>query len=193
MANTYDPVNHIYRIDGVRVPSVTQVLTDAGVIDDRWFTDESRERGRIVAAATALYDQGKLDMGRVPEHCQPYVQAWIDWRVAVGITNDDFIEIETPRWNTTFRYGGKSDAIAWIYGRRTVVEKKTGSVARWHKWQTAGYRDMLSPMEEYRRMAVYLNPGKPAKVAWHEGQRDMDAWRMFVGDYHLKREGKPNA
>ena len=35
--NTYDSKTHTYRIGGVRVPSVTQVLADSGVIDDRWL------------------------------------------------------------------------------------------------------------------------------------------------------------
>ena len=171
------------------MPSVTQVLTDAGVIDDRWFNDESRERGRIVASATALHDQGKLDMGRVPEHCQPYVQAWIDWRIAACITDDDFIEIETPMYNEQLRYGGKSDRVAWVCGRRAIIEIKTGNEARWHQLQTAGYRDLFSPIAECDRMAVYLNPGKPAKMVIHNEWRDRDAWRAFLAAYHWKHEG----
>jgi len=192
--NTYDSENHIYRIDGVVVPSVTQVLTDSGLVDDHWFTEKSRKCGQTVAVATALYDKWGLgaafglDKAKVPEQYWPYVQAWIDWRGEMGIKNDDFILVEVPMWHEGLRYGGKPDAVAWVKGRRTVIEKKTGGFAGWHKWQTAGYREMLSLKLDYARMAVYLNPGKPAKAIWHEDQRDMDGWRLLLGTHHLKQD-----
>ena len=196
--NTYDSKTHTYRIGGVRVPSVTQVLADSGVIDDRWFTEESRERGRIVASATALYDkrgfcEGGLDKNRVPEEYWPYVQAWLDWRVAAGVMGDGFIRIEEPMWHETLRYGVRPDRVLWFDGVRTVAEIKTGGVARWHELQTAGQLLALSDMFDFCRVAVYLNPGKPAKVVPHDDLGDCDAWRCFLGGYHWKHKGESNA
>jgi hypothetical protein len=61
---TYDDATHTYKLDGVVVPSVTQVLTAAGVIDNRWFTEEATHRGQLVHVATMLMDQGELNDAR---------------------------------------------------------------------------------------------------------------------------------
>lgn len=191
MTNTYNPADHVYRVDGVRVPSVTQVLADVGMIDDRWFADESRERGRIVAIATALYDRGILNMDKVPEHCQPYVERWIEWCKAFPFGRENIIHIEEPMWHTELRYGGKPDRIAWAFGRRTVIEIKTGNAARWHELQTAGYKELArSGAERDARMAVYLNPDKPTKCVLHENRCDTDAWRACLCVHHWQHNRK---
>ena len=54
---SFDPITHQYRLDGERVPSVTQVLSVCGLIDDTWYTEESRQRGQAIHLATKLLDE----------------------------------------------------------------------------------------------------------------------------------------
>ena len=46
---TFDAEKHEYRLDGVRLPSVTQIIADAGLYGNTsYFTDYSRDRGSFV-------------------------------------------------------------------------------------------------------------------------------------------------
>ena len=57
---TFDPVAHIYRLDGVVVPNVTGILRDEGFVDASWFTPYAAERGTKAHRAIELYDEGDL-------------------------------------------------------------------------------------------------------------------------------------
>src|SRR5262245_2178024 len=57
----FDPTTHTYRVDGVRYPSVTQVLERVGIIDYSYIPAPTREmalaRGSAVHAWTAHDDR----------------------------------------------------------------------------------------------------------------------------------------
>ena len=74
--NTFDPITHTFRINGVPVPSVTQALKAADIIDDRFYTDEARERGIAVHAACHYLDEECLDWETVAPEIVPYVEAY---------------------------------------------------------------------------------------------------------------------
>ena len=40
----FRPETHQYFVEGVEYPSVTSMLKDAGLVDDRWFTDPVQEK-----------------------------------------------------------------------------------------------------------------------------------------------------
>ena len=60
---TFDPIEHIYRFDGQRVPSVTQILEPlidySGVPNG--VLQYAADRGTAVHLATEFYDDGDLD------------------------------------------------------------------------------------------------------------------------------------
>ena len=45
MRVTFDKETHIYKIDGVVVPSNTQILSETGLVDSSWYTQEGADRG----------------------------------------------------------------------------------------------------------------------------------------------------
>ncbi len=130
--NTFDPIKHEYAISGRAVPSVTQVLQRAGLIDDSWFTEDSRERGTFVHEATALFDRGELDFDRLDPALVGYVEAWQMFRALVPVKFD---LIEVPMWSEEYRFAGTIDR-AWP---GHVLDIKTGAFPAWMPLQLGGY------------------------------------------------------
>lgn len=79
----FDPLIHAYYLNGERLPSVTQVLNRAGLIDfsqiPSSILNAARDRGSAVHAALHFYNEGDLDAAfshEFPEYA-PYLAAWM--------------------------------------------------------------------------------------------------------------------
>lgn len=136
---TFDPVLHEYRDGEVIIPSVTQVLKRAGLIDDQWYSEEARERGSAVHELCERFTKGIRadEIGR-PLASLEYVNAFAAWMKksrAYAIETESLID----RTLNGYRYAGKFDLLAEIGGRKILVDYKTGPKAPWHPTQIAAY------------------------------------------------------
>ena len=59
--------DHSYHVNGVRLPSVTEILKDVGLIDTTFFAPEHAERGTRVHEATVFWDETGMDDDTLPE------------------------------------------------------------------------------------------------------------------------------
>jgi hypothetical protein len=138
------PESHTYIDDqGRLVMSVTQILRDSGRIDDRWFTEEARERGTLVHQFCEQYAKGFRDDERTPR-IDGYVGAFIAWMEQARpyvIAAEKFIT------NTIdgLTYAGKFDLLVDVRGEPTLYDIKTGGKAPWHKSQVAAYALVVKP------------------------------------------------
>jgi PD-(D/E)XK nuclease superfamily protein len=88
---TFDPVGHRYALEGVGLPSVTQVLQAVGIIDFSGIPQPillaARDRGSAVHAAAHYYNENDLDVeafaAEFPGYW-PYLEAWITFRRESG-------------------------------------------------------------------------------------------------------------
>ena len=179
----FDAEAHAYYVNGRPVLSVTQVLKSVGFIDDTYYTEEGRERGTFVHEACEAVDLGDAPLEDVPDDLRWYVRAWVRFRDEHGFEAE---EIEKPRANLTLCYAGTPDRVGrftrgqWA-GRRFVIDFKTGALAKWWRYQLAGYRGMFDAAElegGLGRMSLRLDPGgiaKPEPYADHVGD-----WRVFT-------------
>ena len=124
---------------GEIIRSVTTVLKDAGLIDDRWFSAEARDRGSAVHALCERYANGvRLDkLGRSLD-CLEYVIAFANWMAdykPYAITTEATISHAI----NGKRYAGRFDGLYDVKGRRILVDVKTGTKLPWHKAQLAAY------------------------------------------------------
>jgi hypothetical protein len=133
----YDPIKHEY--DGGRSPSVTTVLKASGYIDDRWMTEEGRERGSAVHELCERYASGERFDKRGRELASlEYVNAFAAWMrdtMAYAITTECIIH----HMLNGRPYAGRFDLLAEIGRKRQLVDLKTGAKAKWHKIQIAAY------------------------------------------------------
>lgn len=134
------------------LPSVTQILKSAGMIDLQWFTEEARERGKAVHLACEYYDQEDLDLDSVDPRIQGYLKGYIKYRIVEGT---DYEKIEIPHIDKSGLYAGTPDRII-VVRPRALTDIKTGQPEEWHGVQLAAYLNMLDDPFSYSRFGLYL-------------------------------------
>jgi len=132
---------HLYLIDGEVVPGLTEIFTDLGIINNRFYTEEARERGRLIHLITELYDRGSLDIDTVDPRLLGYFEAY---RNFLDKHNPEIIEIEKPIGNKVLKYASKLDRvfkmkIAPGYIGKIITDLKTGAKERWHQLQLTAH------------------------------------------------------
>lgn len=184
----YDDDDHVYTVAGERVPSITQILTRAGKIDDRWYTEEACERGRQVHRLTAAYDLEAIDVPTLVSPHRGYLLAHID---AVKLARAEFDEIEQPAVlvrRDGVRFGGTPDRVGRVLALRAVLDEKSGDPEPWHALQTALQAvlraDALKlPPKAIARFALYLKPNGRFKLEQHKNAHDFDEVERLLRRY----------
>lgn len=154
-----------YEIDGVGVPSVTQILRLQGIsksLDGAPMhrIQEGSRRGHAVHGAIEdILVNGTWDDCLVEPDWYGFIRAAKDW-----IKEDDpeVLKTEIEVLSPTFRFGGRTDLLCLIDGELTLVDYKTGPKDKAHGIQLAGYEIGLCDNEEFdiedieRRLVIYL-------------------------------------
>lgn len=167
-------------------PHITGMLEAAGWIDDRWYTEESCERGQAVHDLTAEFDLGVLEVASCESPYRGYVLGHVE---AMRIIRPTFSKVEEPIVHPVFRFGGRPDrAASRFYGLKAVVEIKTGQAEKAHQIQTALQAileadDFHLPAERVARFALYLQPNGRFKLVEHPNRADFDEARRIIRRY----------
>lgn len=152
----YDPIGHRYLVNGVQWPSVTGALTRAGLIDGSWHTQLAARFGTKVHHATAAIERGLYETSDDPK-LQGCADAYNRFRDTFA---PEWHEIEQVSAHAQGKFCGRPDRVfrslrSIASDVEGVLEIKTGSVARWHGYQTAGYRLLKGASLRY---VLYLKP-----------------------------------
>lgn len=153
--------DHAYLLEGRRVPGATEILDGLGLIDTRWFTEESRIRGQAIHMAVHYYLEGTLEWGSVDER----IKGWVD--AALLLISDSACETRLvehrvyhpgpPEFCGTLDWAG-----LWLR-KDALIDWKSGLLLPATGLQTALY-DLGLGGPRRRRMAVQLKPtGKYVK------------------------------
>lgn len=122
----FDAHNHIFKINGVIVPSITQVIKAAGLTDyskvPPHILKASQDFGTAAHLATQLYDQGNLDETTLDPALRPYLDSWITFCKEYGFVSEI---IEKPMGSELFKFAGIPDRIGKREGKAADVEIKT--------------------------------------------------------------------
>jgi hypothetical protein len=154
---------HEYSVDGIARPGVTSILASAGLIDDRWFTDESRHRGKAVHAACHYMDEGDLpDAWMDSSPYAGYVRGWEKFRNESGFVPDTIEErVSHQFWG----YCGTLDRRGHIGTRRILLDIKTGQSQYWHACQLRAYSECFGNPRQYELFTVHLGENGSYSVA----------------------------
>ena len=104
---TFKEDSHEYWLGDKKLPSVTEILKDVGVIDDRFYTPESAARGKLIHKALELMDRGSLNWGNLDPQFYPYLEAWQSFKKDYDIT--EFETIESPQYHKFYLLAGTPD------------------------------------------------------------------------------------
>lgn len=183
VAFRFDANNHEYIVDGAVIPHITGMLEATGWIDDRWYTEESCERGGCVHRLTADYDLGALDV----ESCISKYRGWLLGHVtAMQILQPRFTHIEEPLVSDREGlYGGRPDRAGLLMGASGVLEVKSGGIEKGHPIQTALQAILVAPEmglppESLLRYALYLRDNGRFHLEPHDKRGDFDKARDVI-------------
>jgi len=126
--------NHLYLLDGNPLPSNTEIITATGMIDTRFFTPESRDRGTAVHQACHFLCENDLDWSTVNPAYMPYVEACADFLTKTGFKPE---RNEFPVWSK-YGYATTPDVLGVLAGHRVLINFKTGVCSKWVGLQLTG-------------------------------------------------------
>lgn len=125
----FDPDSHLYLVDGVAVPSVTEILSPLhrsyGKVNPS-VLEYAANRGKAVHEALEAYDLGG-ELEATPETA-PYIQAYLDW-----------VQVYKPTWTGVEQivfceegwYCGTFDRMGYLNdGKLAIVDIKTSQPTR---------------------------------------------------------------
>lgn len=117
-------------------PHVTTILDRAGLIDSTWFTDEARDKGSALHAATHFLDEGDLDWSTVDPSVLPRLRQYQKFKDEL---RPEILSIEEAVENETLQYCGRLDRRLKIAGREGVLDIKGPARAPWQAIQVVMY------------------------------------------------------
>lgn len=196
MSLVFDAEEHKYKWNGVRVPSVTQVLGAVGIPDLSAIPVETLETARIrgtrVHRLCEFYDKGELDETEMDDIGRGYLEQWKKVRESMGT----FHWIEHPLYSKKFGYAGTPDRVQVVEKSRTgmVLDIKTGYDALAAAPQLAGYGNLVMENCEIKlrhitRVVILLNPDSYSI----KSLGDPVDWAVFLSAlniYRYKKNGK---
>lgn len=183
---TFHEGTHTYGIDGEPVPSVTQVLKEAGIINTKFYTAWGRHRGSTVHKAIEFHAQGVLELNSIDPKIRGYLDAYERFLLE---TKYEPVEIERLVYSVAGRYAGTLDQIGKIGREKIMPDFKTGPPAPANGLQLTGYADAYQEETgEYvsKLMGVHLQIDGRYKIKPYIA--DFSTWRGALRVAWWKRE-----
>ena len=189
---TFDETAHRYYLNGATIPSVTQVLECAGLVNYGFLgerRDEYLERGRAVHLAAQRYDEGNLAEAGVPLEFRGYLQAWRAFRNDYAFV-PTFIEHRVL--HADYKYAGTLDRTGRIGdGTEIILDIKTGVAPTAVRYQLAAYAACLPHPRTRRRRCVELHADGSYRVIAFETSdylRDFNVFAAAIETFRAKEE-----
>lgn len=179
----FDPTTHTYTVDGRRLPSVTQVLELAGLVDKTWFTDFGRDRGTYVHQMLELDDLGELDEGTLDEQLVPYLTAW---RACCAAGRAAWTHIEHRMADATVGVAGTADRIGAFSGALTIADIKSGHPEDYIAIQLGGYAylaeltGVVPSAKRVKRVGVFVRGDGSYRIVEYADRTDIDIFRAAL-------------
>jgi len=185
----FNPAAHEYtEDDGTPIPSVTQIIKAAGIIDDRWYTADARDKGSAVHALCERYAGGsRIDKRGNQYRDYEYVNSFAAWMSDYGVFTLS-TECRVYHKINGRAYAGTYDILADIGGKTVLIDIKTGAKAKWHAVQLAAYamaRPVIDgvvqadPVNPDALAVLYLQAGGKYRYEKIPGSRMVEGIREF--------------
>jgi len=172
---TFNEAIHEYRYDGVKIPSVSEILERAGLSDFSMVSGRvlqiAQERGSFVHLACELFNRGVLDLDTVDPELIGYVDGWMAF---CRDFKPKFKLIEQRLCNIELGYAGTPDCTALIKRKNTLIDIKTGGKTKAHEPQHGAYSMLDGIGHISEAWTVYLSKDGKYKIGIHDlfnGQR----------------------
>ncbi len=176
-----DEVKRIFTLNGRRIPSVSDVLRDAG-LSPKWSSEDAMTRGSYVHALCEYLDLGDYDQSEADRlGLAGYVESWRKTKIKENI---EIVDIEKRRFNSTFGFCGKTDRIVMI-GETAydhILDLKTGGHYDYIRIQLGAYAYLQdNPPDAYGRCSVHLHEdGSAGDVEFYDDESDCEIFLSML-------------
>lgn len=189
---TFEPASHVYRFQGKRVPSVTQLLQSLSkfALASPEALAAACERGTYVHRMTELHDLGELDEPLLPAQWLPYLAGWKQFLHDSGAR---WLSIEEQLYSRIHGYAGTEDRFGelakWSPGVLWDLDIKTGRAPSRH-WglQTAAYRQQRIEKDaaciKNRRATVQLTGNGTYRFLPWDSPTDWPVFQALITLHH---------
>lgn len=157
----YDDKAHSYKVEGVKVPSVTRVVDGCFPKDlTHWALSIGQEEyDKVINDAleigndTHQWIEHYINYGHACAEPEDYisksVNAFLDWTTEY---NPEWVDAERKVYCDKYKYAGTVDAVAKINGRVCVIDFKTSKkVYKPYHLQVTAYAQAIKRMDGLRR------------------------------------------
>ena len=157
----YDDKAHSYKVEGVKVPSVTRVVDGCFPKDlTHWALSIGQEEyDKVISEAlevgndTHQWIEHYINYGHACAEPEDYisksVNAFLDW---TNKYNPEWVDAERKIYCDKYKYAGTVDAVAKINGRVCVIDFKTSKkVYKPYHLQVTAYAQAIKRMDGLRR------------------------------------------
>lgn len=188
---TFTEQKHRYEMDGKQIPSVTQVMTLAGISDisgvPAHILDRAAAIGTAAHQACELMDKDDLDLDSLDEQITGFVAAYAKFRKETGFT-PELIEYRAIGDLVGVKYGMCVDRVGVIDGKEYVIDLKTSSKPR-PEWaiQTMAYAEGLERKDAHRGAVHLRKDGTYSFIEYANHQADSLTWAaaLLIADWRL--------
>lgn len=194
----FDEASHKYSADGAEIPSVTQILSEAGLVDygsiPAHILKRKADLGTAVHLACRFYDENDLDPDSLDPKVAPYVAAWRRFVIESGF---QVTEIEKQYLGEIggLKFGMTLDRRGKLSGKTHIVEIKCScKIERWHPIQMAGYAIGVESsgtptkrLQMHERTVVQLKPDATYHTQTFSDHKDGDIFTSALAIAHWKR------
>ena len=133
----FEKEGHVYTHNGVVVPSITQILTAEGFINDEWWDEWSRDKGSYVHLACHYDTTNELDEESLDDEIRPYLAAFRKFMKESGFKVE---RSEVPAINTTYGYAGTPDLVG-CFPKPTVARRFALELSKEGKYKLIPFTD----------------------------------------------------
>lgn len=190
MSLEFDEVNHIYKLDGRRLPSVTGILSVLNNFDmiPKDVLERKRLLGTALHKAIELHINDDLDTSTIHQDVTPYFNAYLKFESDTGF-KPDFSEARI--FSKTFGYAGTLDLIGALNSERVLIDTKTVAVLGCSVGpQLAAYKhgfEELNPdMPIKKRFSLQLKPDGTYKLPEYKDKRDIEIFKSCLNIHRWK-------
>jgi len=179
---TFDKDNHLFIVDGRVWPSITQILSAEGFINGQWFTEYSRNRGSYIHQIVHWHIIDELDTDSIDPTLKPYYDAWLAFERDVGFVS---IEVEQPRINHVYQFGGIPDHVALLNGKESIIDVKSGVDIPATALQTAAQEILIGKL--LPRYSLQLKADGKYSLKHHTDRQDRKIFLSALACYNWRK------
>lgn len=193
----FNAERHEYRVNGLIVPSVTQVLSSVGLPDLSGIPAELLEwkagLGSAVHKATELDDLGDLDEESLDLAIKPYLEAYRKFKIESGFVP---LGMEEAVYSKKYGFAGRLDRVGF-FGHKSIlslIDYKTGLVdVKTVGPQTSGYQTGWNEANETKdhikaRYALKLNKDATYRLIRLDNKMDFQIFLNALNIYKWRNQ-----